>query len=391
MSGIGTQFMEPVLQNQEYNQREATLPAELAQKAASTRYTAALADRVEQESAADKNVAAQLSQMAGVSPQGGGNGSVSSRLNSMSEMYAKAGQPGKAAQLAMQASQAAAHEATVTQKQVQEAASQAKLAGEQFKMASGLLSGVKDQDSWETANGLFEKQTGQPSPFKNIPYDPKIVKVLQDASETAYQKHLVELRQQAVAAQVANVKSAIESRATRDNVALERLRVTNQREARLAKTGGKDIGAPNKAEMTAADKLLGDTGLEGDERDAAAFSIASEARVLRRKNPGISADEALRQAALSAKQNGSITPGVHHMLARNEPAKFSSPISVPASGKAADLVDGQLYKDAQGKTAIWDAKAKGWKPAGKATAGKATAPVSSGSSDGEDPEGDDNE
>lgn len=387
---IGTDFMAPVLQNQEYQQNQAKLPGELAQRAASTRYTAALADRVETESAADKNVAAQMAQAAGVGPQAGGNGSASERLNSLSEMYAKAGQPSKAALYAQHAAAAAAHEATVSAAQFREAASKTKLQGEQFKMAQGLLGGVTNAETWADANSMFEKQTGQPSPFKDIPYDPKVVKLLQDASTTAYQKQQLALRAEAVKASVANVKSEIGSRATRDSVALERLRVTQQREGRLAKTGGKDIGAPNKAETTAADKLLGDTGLEGDERDAAAFSIASEARVLRRKNPGISADEALRQAALTARQNGSITPGVHHLLSRNEPAKFSAPISLPASGKKSDLVVGQTYKNGD-KSFQWTKD--GWKAVGAAS-GKAAAaappPPAGGGSDGEsDDDGED--
>lgn len=357
---IGTDFMAPVLQNQEYNQREATLPAELAQKAASTRYTAALADRVEQESAADKNVAAQMAQSFGVSAQAGGKGSASEQLSGLSEMYAKAGQPSKAALYAQQAAQAQAHEANVSANAFREAASKTKLQGEQFKMAQGLLGGVKDAETWQDANAMFEKQTGQPSPFKNIPYDPKVVKLLQDASTTAYQKQQLALREEAVRTAAANVKSEVESRSARDGVALERLRVSQQREQRLAKAGGKDIGAPSKVETTAADKLLGDSGLEGDERDAAAFSIASEARVIRRKNPGVSADEALRQAALTAKQNGSIVPGspskLPFGLGKPEAAKFSPPQDLPKMGGAESLVKGQVYADGKGNVAEWDGK-----------------------------------
>lgn len=384
---IGTEFMAPVLQNQEYNQKEATLPAELAQKAASTRYTAALADRVETESAADKNVAAQMSQAFGVSPQAGGNGSASERLNSMSEMYAKAGQPSKAALYAQQAAQAQAHEATVSREQFQSAAAKAKLSGEQTKTAMTLLGGVHDADSWQQANALYEQQSGQPSPFKDLPYDPKVVKLLQDASTTSYQKQQLALRDESLKLQAANIKSEIGSRATRDSVALERLRVMQQRADRLAKTGGKDIGSPSKVETAAADKLLGDTGLEGDERDAAAFSIASEARVLRRKNPGISAGEALRQAALTAKSNGSILPEQKNLLSRNVPAKFSPPQALPKGGMES-LVKGQAYADGKGNVAEWDGK--GWTNKRKAgtSAGK-SAPAPVGASDGEDPEGDD--
>lgn len=388
MSNVASEFMQPILQDQAYRQAEQLQPVETAQKVASTRYTSALADRVEQEAAADKSVAAQMAQMAGAGPQQGGTGSVSERLNAMSEMYAKAGLPTKAAALAQQASQAAAHEATASAAAVRSAAQKVKLQGDQFKMASNLLANVSDAQGWANANALFEQQTGQESPFKAIPYDPKVVKMLQDASLSAYQKSQLALRREAVKATVANVKSSVEHRATQDAIALRKLHDAQQREDRLAKNGGKDIGSPGKPEVAAASKLLGDTGLEGDELDAAAFSIASEAKVLRRKNPGISADEALRQAALTARTNGSITPGQHHILSRNDPAKFSAPVSLPSSGKKADLVDGQLYKSLDGKTAIWDKKAGTWKAV---TATSLTKSAGGGGSDGEDPDGEDDE
>jgi len=390
MSGLGQEFMAPILQDQTYRQNEQDQPVELAQKAASTRYTTALADRVEMETAAEKRVAATLSQYGGMAPQGGGTGSISSQLLGMSSMYAQAGQPTKAAALAQQAAQAQAHEATARAAAVREAAAKVKMQGEQFKMAAELLGGVKDQESWQNANRLFEEQTGQESPFKNIPYDPKVVETLKDASMTAYQKQVLDLREKSVKATITNVASEIQSRAVRDNVALERLRVSQQREQRIAKAGGKDIGAPGKAEVSAADKLLGDTGLEGDDRDQAAFSIASEARVLRRKNPALSADEALRQAALNARTNGSITPGVKHLLSRNEPAKFNAPVSLPTSGKKSDLVIGQLYKQGD-KTAKWTKD--GWVMVGKSGAGAPPppAPKGGGPTDGEDPDGEDDD
>jgi hypothetical protein len=388
MSGIGQEFMAPILQDQTYRQNERTLPVELAQKAANTRYTTALADRVESETAAEKKVAAMMAQQAGMPPGAGGAGSISDLLLGQSDMWAKAGSPVKAAALAQQAAQARAHEATARAAQVREAAAKVKMQGDQFKRATELLSGVKDQESWQNANTLFEKETGQESPFKSIPYDPDTVKALQGAAMTAYQKAQVELRGKAVQATITNVASEIKSRAVRDGVALERLRVSQQREQRLSKAGGKDIGAPGKAEVSAADKLIGDTGLEGDERDAAAFSIASEAKMLRRKNSALSADEALRQAALTAKMNGSITPGQHNYLSPNVPAKFNAPVSLPTSGKKSDLVPGQLYKQGD-KTARWTKD--GWQLVGK-SAPKAEAPSGGGgSSDGEDPEGDDNE
>lgn len=387
---IATDFMQPVLQNQEYNQREATLPAELAQKAASTRYTTALADRVETETAGERAVAAAMKAASGVPAQMGGSGSVADQLRGMAKLYTDAGMPSKAAEFLGKASQAEAHEATARAAAFREAAAKVKLKGDQFKMASNLLSGVTDEKSWNEANRLFQEQTGSESPFKNMPYDKPIVDTLKNASMSAYQKEQMKLKEAEFKERLVDDADKRQHRAASTGIALERLRVTQQREKRLEKAGGKDIGAPGKAEVQAADKLLGDTGLEGDERDAAAFSIASEAKVLRRKNPGISADEALRQAAITAKTNGSITPGEKNLFSKNVPTKFAAPVSMPASGKKADLVEGQLYKQGD-KVARWTKG--GWELV-KGTPAKAAAPSGGGGgggSDGEDPDGEDDE
>lgn len=389
MSGIGSEFMAPVLQDQAYRHAEQNQPAQLAHTLASTRYTSAMADQLETRNIAEKRLAAMMAQGAGTPAQVGGNGSISENLSGLASMYALAGMPDKAAEYMAKASQAQAHEATARAALAREAASKVKLAGDQFKMASNLLSGVKDQESWNEANRLFEQQTGQESPFKNIPYDPKVVETLNNAALSAYQKQQLEFKGKELSLKVADVKSAIESRATRDTVAVERLRVSQQREKRIEKAGGKDLGAPSKVETQQAARLLGDTGLEGDELDNAAFSIASEAKAIRRKNPGVSADEALRQATLKAKENGSIIPGEKHLLSRNTPAKFSPPTggvkSLPAT--ADKLVKGHVYADGKGNIAEWDGK--GWTNKRKASA--APAAPAGGGSDGEDPSGDDDE
>lgn len=393
---IGGQFMAPVLSDQRYRHTEAAQPAELAQKYGAARYTNAMASRLEAETAADKSVAAQLAAMAGGGPLSGGNGSISGRLNAMSEMYAKAGQPSKAAQLAQQASQAAAHEATARKAQWDEAAKQATVNAKEMKVATELLGGVTDQASWETANQLFEQQTGHKSPFANLPYDKDMVKLLGDSATSAYQKQLLALRDKGLKLQAANVASSITSRATRDNIALENLRVREQREQRLAKQGGKDLGSPSKAEIEAAGRLLGDTGLEGDDKDSAAFSIASEAKAIRRKNPGISSDEALRQAKLQAQQEGAFIPDKKSWVpGQSSSAKFTPPPYLPLHNDPSKLTDGQVYRHGD-KIGTWDAKANGgkggWKNVQKLGMGSSSTsspPTISDSPDGEDPGEDD--
>jgi hypothetical protein len=349
-----------------------------------------MADRLEMETAGDKKVAAMMAQAAGSGPQTGGAGSISERLLGLSDMYAKAGSPTKAAEYAQHAAQAQSHEATARAAEVRQKLQAFQLQDTQIGMVTKLLGGVQDEASWKDANNAYEKETGQRSPLADVPYDPKVVKLLQDSTETAYQRQQLAIRETALKATLADTASKISSRATRDNVAIERLRVSQQRDLREAKAGGKDVGAPGKAEVEAADRLLGDSGLKWNDRDSAAFSIAAEAKSLRRKNPGISADEAIRQAHLSAKQAGDIVPGEPSripFIGKPGASKFVTPQPLPESRDPKDLVAGNHYTNKAGLVKVWDGKV--FKDVGKITPKKLGASPISSSPDVTDEEDDD--
>ncbi len=89
---------------------------------------------------------------------------------------------------------------------------------------------------------------------------------------------------------------------------------------------------------------------------------------MRQKNPGISADEALRQSLLAAKQQGAFKPGVTvpwYKAGTSTPASFKPPMALPASGKTEDLVTGQEYKKGN-RSMVWNGK--GWEAPSKAAA-----------------------
>lgn len=367
-ANLGASFMTPVLQNQQYAQSQQMAPAELAQKAAAARYTGAMADRLQMETEGEKRVAAALAaQRAGQGSGEIGNApsSISDLLHTYSNIYAAAGLPTKAAEFAEKASQASAHEATARAGLMRAKLQDFQLQKGQIEQVTKLLNGVHSAEDWKAANAAFGQQFGQRSPFADTEYDPELVKLLQAQSLSAYQQQVLDLKKTAVAIARADKESAMASRAVRDNIAAERLRVSQQREARLTKSGGKDTGAPGKVELEAARNLIGDT-LDGDAKDSAAFSIASEAKVLRRKNPGLSADDAMRQALLTAQQSGNFVPGEKSRIpffGKDSPAKFVTPQDLPKSGKQADLVVGNHYRGPDGKVYEWT-KAKQWKAVG---------------------------
>lgn len=376
--------MAPLLANQQYLQQEKLGPAELAQKVAGARYTSALADKVEMDVAADRKAAALMTaQMAGNGQSGSIGGaqpsSLSGLLYSQAQIWAAAGKPEMAARLTAQASQAASHEATARAADVRAKLSQFSLQKQQIGMMSNLLGGVKDEESWQAANSAFEKETGQASPFKDTPYDPKLVETLQDSLMTAYQKAVLDTKVKALGITASNVASEIQHRATQDAIAAERLRVSQARELRMQKAGGKDVGFPSKGEIDAAARLIG-SDLEGDDLDNAATAVAAKARELRKKNPGLNGDDAMRQALQQVRNAGEIQPGKRGGLfgIGSEKGSFSVPQPLPASGKASDLVKGQIYKGPKGNFR-WTGK--GWEAVGAAPAKAA--------SDGSDEEDDD--
>lgn len=386
MAELGTSFMAPLLADQQYQQNQKLMPVELAQKAASTRYTGALADHLETENAADKKVAAFMAQQA--ASGGGAPGqpqSVSQRLLGLSDLYSQAGQPTKAAQYAQWASSAAAHESTASAAQVRQKFEEFQMNAGMIDKAVKLFGGVKDATSWDEMNAAVEKETGKPSPFANTPYDPKLVDLLKGQATTEFQKQELSLRRAANEARLADIKSAMSHRTTQDGISSERLRISQQRETRLAKGGGKDVGSPSKVEVEAAARLIG-PDLEGDEKDTAAFTVAANAKAIRVKNKGMSSDDALRQALLQAKQSGDFVPFVQNRWSKNTPGKFVVPQPIPP--KDSDKVVGQHYTD--GKTVYeWTGDKKApWKRVG---AGKAQPTVSSGggNSDPTDDEDDD--
>lgn len=397
MPDLGGLFMSPVLANQKYLQNESLLPAELAQKLASTRYTSALADKVEMDNASDKRAAElMLRDMGGggnSGPSGGGDttsqpASMSGSLYHMAKIYAAAGNPKAAAEYTAKASQAAAHEATERAAQARQGLQEFQQTTQEAKTVAGLLNNVNSEESWRAINGpggLFEQEFHKPSPFKDTPYDPQLVDMLKTSTMTAYQREVLKTQQQRLRLTAEDVGSKLQHRAAQEEMAAQKQRDLERERNWKHKQGGKDVGAPPKGEIDAASRLLGPEGLEGDDLDNAAYSVASEARALRKKNAGMSSDDAMRQAILLAKQRGELKPGgpvkfLGITTSQKGPGKFSKdPMPVP--GKKSELKEGGLYTFPNGAVGRWTKG--GWE---KVAVGGAAG---GDESDDEDDDGDD--
>ena len=351
LGNIGGAFFQPIADAQRLDIESKLAPAELAQKAASTRFTSAEAEHMELENAVQKKMAALVAQQAAGQAQGNPT-TISGRLNQLAQSYMEAGDVNKGAAILQQAAQAQSHESTARAADLRGKLSAIKLKNDQFKEVSGLLANVHDQASWDEANANFQRMTGQPSPFADQEYDPKLVQMLKDSSMTAYQKGQLKISGERLDATIADKESAIRHRAVTEAQAEARLNWQKQREANRIKAGGKDAGVPTKVEVDQAYSLIGDQGLSQDDRDTAATSIASDAKLLRHNNPALSMDEAIRQTIKDAKAAGAFqgqTGGINVPFFGKVGAtagKFDpdavKPLAVPASKD--QLKVGKVYQ-----------------------------------------------
>lgn len=229
------------------------------------------------------------------------------------------------------------------------------------------LPGATDQGSWDQIAQWMDEQTG--SHYSGTPYDPDVVKHLQDQTLSTYQKGQLALRESENQSKDKNRQSAEDFRAARQKVMEANLEIAKQREARLAKNGGKSVSSPTQVEMDQASNLI-----KGDKPDAAdsptelqtaSFAVASRAKMLRKENPALDPDEATRRAWEELKANWTTIskPGLLPFIGGGEETKFlrgpgsvKEPLEFGASSKESDLVLGKYYKNGKGDVARWNGK-----------------------------------
>lgn len=233
--------------------------------------------------------------------------SMADQLDALAEHAASAGLITKAQELSKNAAlirsrdaRALASDATAKKTGIDSVRLQSELIGRSF-------TGVEDQAAFDAANRFYAFNTGQPSPYEGMTYSPELVARIRD--------NALSVKDQADIAERARRnrdRSAYEGARLKQHNAALNLRdaqraIAAARERRLAKAGGgKDISGPAANEIGQVKKFITKDfpGLEAADLNEAAYTIASDARVLRRQNRALSADEALRRAYIMAQQGG---------------------------------------------------------------------------------------
>ncbi len=213
--------------------------------------------------------------------------------------------------------------ATIAEKQFK-----LKQAEEAHSQAAGMLAAVHDQATWDAFAQYAKQKFNDPS-YVGTPYDPQRVSGL--LYEAAGVKNAIELaksrvseQQKAAALQERQRHDQIEeslgkARAAAAKVGAEARKLQAEqavvRNTRLSKAGGGKVVSPPPENMVvqAQDLIWKEVpGMHGTDKMDFAYSVASRAKALLVKNPGMDAEAALMESLseLKDEQVGTV-PGDH--------------------------------------------------------------------------------
>lgn len=390
---LGMSFLAPIAQQQQIDQRAQLFPAELAQKAGQVNLQAAQTQHYQAQTAGiqakteqDKKAAALMAQALGSGLLASEEDStISEKLMRVASIQAQAGQITAAGATMNRASAAAAHEAASRAQLVAQGLSEFKMVTAQAKAVAESLANVEDQASLDLANAAYEQQYGEPSPMAGKAYDPDEVEQMRTAALSTKDRAQLAGQQAERMSKDANRRSAIANRLANQGLNERRLALAKEKAAKDKKIAGKDVGSPTTAESLAAERLIQAAGLaEGVELETAAFDVAAQARALRKGNPGMTMDDALRQALATKQAAGEFTPGDPGKIfgIGKVAPKYNPALPLPKSGKRTDLIPGKVYRDDSGATRKWTKD--GWEAKAPAKAAAAAAEGTDAENDGDE-------
>lgn len=355
-----------------YDQNELTRAqtadklADVAMAPIKRRVLNAQAEKLELDNQQEREFAALIKAAQGVSDSPTApTKSMADSLDALARTAAGAGLITKATGLAKDASLIRQREATQANQAVQTQLNGFKATKERAELVGQLLGGVTDEQSWIRANALLEFQTGQPSPYAGLAYTPELVGRLNAAALST--KERMDLAERALTRKA--TATYRQARLDQIDVLTEirqgRLDTDNAREERLAKAGGgKGASAPSKSELDQAARLITkDFGnMAAADANDAAFSIAAEARALRKANPALDANTALMQAFQAAKTAGDFAENGGVMgtglraktIYSGRGRTAAAPAPMPTDRKT--LTKGRYYQNALGQVAQWNGK-----------------------------------
>lgn len=330
------------------------------------------AEKAELELQQNKQMAALMAQSMGAGDpekQPGGSPSIASTFDNLARMAARSGLINQATKLATTAATIHARENAAESSLVTAALNRAKLSAEQANFMGRMFGDATSQEDWDQRNAAYTFMTGRQSPFAQIPFSENVAKQLREGALSV--KERADLADKdATRTALANFrKRRLTQHDTEADIKRQRLKVSQAREERLAKNGGgsKGVTSPSTQELKEIKRTLAKDfpDLAAEDLGDAAFSLAAEARALRRSNPALDASQALNQALARAKQAGDFqtTKGaglLSDTTRYNGGGKTAeTPMAMPLDdGKVqvSKLTKGRFYINGKGQIGQWDGK-----------------------------------
>lgn len=289
--------------------------------------------------------------------------SIADQLDNLARLSAGSGYITKAQEVAKTAATLRARAAAADSSANSAALSRIRAAQRDSQLVGQLFGNVTDQASMDRAVDLYEFRTGQRSELRGAQYDPTLIRRVQDEAITAKDRADLQEKELTRDAQKRYRDARLGQIDTQNNIRQQRVDLERQREERLAKQGGgKAITAPSQQEQSQAERLVKQdfSGMESRDAKDAAYSIAAEARALRRANPALDANQALQQAYAAAKAAGDFQTdegfgGIGIKKKTTYTGRGKTP-DLPASlpPKKAALQKGRYYTNPQGQVARWN-------------------------------------
>lgn len=229
---------------------------------------------------------------------------LTSKLVSMADLNLSVGDVDAARKIAGTISQVQSRQSQVDLRAAQQEAVQFKLLHDVNNYAANLARNARTPEQWAQAGELFSRMTGMEAPeVFSQPFSTQLRDQVVSSSMSAAQAATAEYQRRRAAAAESQAGTAAASYALRAELGRAELKLRQSREERLTKAqGSKALTAPNKQEQDAVRALVRQQypKMKGDDLSVAATSIASEAKKLLKKNPGITTFE---QAAAMAFQS----------------------------------------------------------------------------------------
>lgn len=228
-------------------------------------------------------------------------------IGRLAEVAAGAGAPNKAMGLLKTYEGLISHKATIEAAQARQQFYHLKTAQEQTQWFATHAMDVKDPQSFDKLNNDFEAQFNTPSPYRGMQWSADLPDRIAKEALSVKDRITISMRDAESKAREADRADAQRSRRVREGIAQQRLKLEQEREGRQQKLG--KTADPTPGTIEEAKRLILKDYPNIDDKDGAAYNVASEAKAIMRKNPSLGASEAVAQAYLAAKSRGEFVEG----------------------------------------------------------------------------------